>query len=149
MSEYTALDRTSLWDYCTWLETQPNKASHFIPRGILDDKEPRRDVLFFTPGLIWGWRVRKNWREVLLSRQEEPSVRVVVDVNASVRRGLTVGEMAVLLCVPRRKVQALCRSGVFPSFGSRLSRDGPMAPRHDRACSTSGHRNSAAYDGIC
>jgi len=59
-----------IWDYCVWLAAQPRQCSVVIPSNILRDKECRRDVLFFVHG--WGWRLRQNWREVLLSRYQAP-----------------------------------------------------------------------------
>ena len=66
------VDSIHVWHYCDWLETQPKQASHFIPLGILRDKECRRDILFHTPGTEWGWRPRKGWRDLLIERGQVP-----------------------------------------------------------------------------
>ena len=115
-SQYYGLDRVNIWEYCQWLERQPNQCSTFIPRSLLDDKETRRDVLYFTHGHGMGWRLRKNWREVLRARNQWPAVRVVVDVNSSLQEGgLVVPEIAALLGVRDEKVREWCRTGQLPA----------------------------------
>ena len=85
-----AVDRITIGDYCEWLETQPRRCSTFIPRGLLENKAVRRDVLFHTAG--WGWRLRANWRAVLAARGQAP-VSVTVGGNTTAAPG-QAGEVA-------------------------------------------------------